>query len=173
MRLGLTTLLATALAAALFVAAAGAKPGNGKGNGQGPPAWAGGGAKAGSPPAWAGKAGKDARAERKAERRAALAPAPDDVAEGPKHMNPAWICRFERERSGEEAFAEAYGTNENKANAFGKCVSLEAHDRDGVAPADGEGPDPDGEAAAEAETTEEAELAASARAFFAYLWPYI
>jgi hypothetical protein len=171
MRLGPTTLLATALAATLFVAAAGAKPGNGngneKGNGQGPPAWAGAGAKAGSPPAWAGKAGKDAKAERKAERRAALAPAPDDVAEAPKHMNPAWICKFERTRAGEEAFVEAYGMNENKANSFGKCVSQEAHDRDGVTPEDEESPGP------EAEPREDAELAASARAFFAYLWPYI
>jgi len=30
------------------------------------------------------------------------------------------------------AFADEYGTNENKANAFGKCVSREAHERDGV-----------------------------------------
>ena len=53
---------------------------------------------------------------------------------------------------GAEAFADKYGENENKANAFGKCVSREAHDRDGVtsaeppapvdeepAPAEGEG----------------------------------
>ena len=33
---------------------------------------------------------------------------------------------------GGDAFAERYGTNESKANAFGMCVSTEAHDRDGV-----------------------------------------
>ena len=49
-------------------------------------------------------------------------------------MNPAWMCKFERDQMGAEAFAEDYGENDNKANAFGKCVSREAHDRDGVTP---------------------------------------
>ncbi len=32
-------------------------------------------------------------------------------------------CRAEREEQGAEAFREQYGTNRNKRNAFGKCVS--------------------------------------------------
>ena len=37
--------------------------------------------------------------------------------------NAAKECAAERERIGEEEFAEKYGTNRNKRNAFGKCVS--------------------------------------------------
>ena len=33
---------------------------------------------------------------------------------------------------GDEAFAEEHGVNDNKANAFGKCVSEEARERDGA-----------------------------------------
>ena len=32
-------------------------------------------------------------------------------------------CRTERTEMGREAFAQKYGTNANKRNAFGKCVS--------------------------------------------------
>jgi len=135
-------LVASALAAALLVPAAGAKPGNGNGNGNGngPPAWAGGsngGAKANGKPAWAGQgqARKAEKAQRKLERRAARAA--DEV--GPKHLNPAWVCKFEREEMGAEAFAEEYG---DKPNAFGKCVSQEAHERDGVEADDGDTPEP-------------------------------
>ena len=32
-------------------------------------------------------------------------------------------CRTERSEMGRTAFRQAYGTNENGANAFGKCVS--------------------------------------------------
>ncbi|MGH7359076.1 MAG: hypothetical protein ACREJR_09695, partial [Candidatus Rokuibacteriota bacterium] len=97
----------------------------------GPPAWAGGGGKDKSKPAAAeqGQAKKAANAARKAERRAARTAAQAPDADAPKHENPAWICKFEREQMGAEAFAEAYGA---AANAFGKCVSREAHDRDGV-----------------------------------------
>jgi hypothetical protein len=35
-------------------------------------------------------------------------------------------CRAEREQIGREAFAQKYGTNRNKRNAFGKCVSAAA-----------------------------------------------
>ena len=35
-------------------------------------------------------------------------------------------CRAERAELGAEAFAEKYGTNKNKRNAFGKCVSGKA-----------------------------------------------
>jgi hypothetical protein len=37
--------------------------------------------------------------------------------------NAARECRAEREATGIEAFREKYGTNRNKKNAFGKCVS--------------------------------------------------
>lgn len=37
-------------------------------------------------------------------------------------MNAAKKCKAERAK-GAEAFADAYGTNKNKRNAFGKCVS--------------------------------------------------
>lgn len=37
--------------------------------------------------------------------------------------NAAKVCKAERETLGVEAFKGKYGTNPNKANAFGKCVS--------------------------------------------------
>jgi hypothetical protein len=37
--------------------------------------------------------------------------------------NAAKKCKAERERIGVQAFKDTYGTNVNKANAFGKCVS--------------------------------------------------
>ena len=37
--------------------------------------------------------------------------------------NAAKKCKAERETMGVAAFKEKYGTNANKANAFGKCVS--------------------------------------------------
>ena len=153
MKLGVSAVLAAALAAALLVPAAGAKPGNGNGNGNGPPASAGGG-KTKSKPAAAeqGQAKKAANAARKAERRAARAAAQAPDADAPKHSNPAWICKFEREEMGDEAFSDAYG---GEANAFGKCVSQEAHDRDGVTGADES-------AAADAGTTEALAIANSA-----------
>ena len=40
--------------------------------------------------------------------------------------NPAKACKAERARLGEQGFADAYGTNANKRNAFGKCVSRHA-----------------------------------------------
>jgi hypothetical protein len=40
--------------------------------------------------------------------------------------NAARQCRAERDQLGEAAFAQKYGTNKNKANAFGKCVSKAA-----------------------------------------------
>ena len=35
-------------------------------------------------------------------------------------------CKAEREQLGKDAFAQKYGTNKNKRNAFGKCVSGKA-----------------------------------------------
>ena len=37
--------------------------------------------------------------------------------------NAAKTCKAERETLGVQAFKEKYGTNANKANSFGKCVS--------------------------------------------------
>ena len=37
--------------------------------------------------------------------------------------NAAKRCKAERQRIGVEAFKDKYGTNVNKSNAFGKCVS--------------------------------------------------
>jgi hypothetical protein len=130
MTLGRRTLLATIVAALLVPAAATA------GNGHGPPAWAGGGnagAKANGKPAWAGQGhGQAQRAEKaqaKSARKAARAVGTASEEDGPKHDNPAWVCKFERESLDEDAFAVQYGVG---ANAFGKCVSREAHDRDGA-----------------------------------------
>jgi hypothetical protein len=49
----------------------------------------------------------------------------EDIAEA---KNAAKECASERETLGEDGFAEKYGTNHNKRNAFGKCVSGKAHD---------------------------------------------
>jgi len=38
-------------------------------------------------------------------------------------VNAAKTCKAERKALGAEAFRTKYGTNQNKANAFGKCVS--------------------------------------------------
>lgn len=40
--------------------------------------------------------------------------------------NPAQTCRAARSSMGSAAFAQLYGTNANKSNAFGKCVSKTA-----------------------------------------------
>ena len=42
-------------------------------------------------------------------------------------LNPAQWCRAQRDSMGDKAFTELYGTNTNKRNAFGKCVSKAAH----------------------------------------------
>jgi hypothetical protein len=48
-----------------------------------------------------------------------------DKTEGDEEgtSNAAKQCKKERTDMGAEAFADKYGTNPNKANAFGKCVS--------------------------------------------------
>lgn len=38
-------------------------------------------------------------------------------------------CRAERERIGAQGFKKKYGTNHNKANAFGKCASSKSKDK--------------------------------------------
>jgi hypothetical protein len=49
------------------------------------------------------------------------------------HKNAAKECRAEREELGQQAFAEQYGTNANKKNAFGKCVSKKAREKEAAA----------------------------------------
>ena len=51
----------------------------------------------------------------------------EEAAEETKaHKNAAHECKAERETLGREAFNEKYGTNTNKKNAYGKCVSSKA-----------------------------------------------
>src|SRR5437899_7459953 len=46
---------------------------------------------------------------------------------GPNNQpNPAQVCKALRTQMGVDAFKAAYGTNHNKSNAFGKCVSKTA-----------------------------------------------
>jgi hypothetical protein len=45
-------------------------------------------------------------------------------------VNAAKTCREER-KADPEAFRAQYGTNKNKRNAFGKCVSQRAHEANG------------------------------------------
>jgi hypothetical protein len=57
----------------------------------------------------------------------------EDREEIAERKDAAKGCVAEREEIGAEAFAEKHGTNENKSNAFGKCVSKTAkaqHDED-------------------------------------------
>jgi hypothetical protein len=128
--------LAAALTAILLVPAASASPGKGNGNGtdQGPPASAGVGET--KIRADRGQARKAENASRQAERRAARDAARGDDPAGPMRSNPAQVCKAQREEMGDEAFAEEHGVNDNKANAFGKCVSEEARERDGAGSSD-------------------------------------
>ena len=162
--------LAAALTAILLVPAASANPGkgNGTGNGQGPPASAGVGEttiSAKTPQAERGQARKAENASRKAERRAARDAARGDDPAGPMRPNPARVCMAEREEMGDEAFAEEYGVNGNKANAFGKCVSEEARERDGAGSGD-EGASPETDDPAVIGSARESSAFAEALAFF-------
>ena len=134
MKLGLKTLLAAALAAALVVPAATAKPsgGHGQGHGGGKPSWAGQGKAHGKKAEKAAKPEKAHKAHKSkgsASPEDATAETDAEQADAPKHDNPAWTCKFERDMMGDEEFAAKYGDH---PNAFGKCVSAEAHARDGV-----------------------------------------
>ena len=51
-------------------------------------------------------------------------------AEDREELSAARTCRKERETMGDDAFAAKHGTNENKKNAFGKCVSAQAQEDD-------------------------------------------
>ena len=100
----------------------------------GPPPWAGAGGNGGGPPSWAGGA-KDAgeqaakvRGAAKQRGAAGLKKAAKKRAKAREQAgkNPAMTCFDLLDELG-DAFFETFGTNENKANAFGKCVSEEAH----------------------------------------------
>jgi hypothetical protein len=54
----------------------------------------------------------------------------EDREEIAELKNAAKECDAERTEIGEQAFADKYGTNANKKNAFGKCVSSKAADDD-------------------------------------------
>ena len=49
-----------------------------------------------------------------------------DPASQSDRLNAAEICQAQRERMGAGPFNQAYGTNANRSNAFGKCVSRQA-----------------------------------------------
>jgi hypothetical protein len=51
-----------------------------------------------------------------------------DKQEAQDFKNAAKECAAEREKVGEAAFDSKYGTNPNKRNAFGKCVSSHTKD---------------------------------------------
>ena len=53
----------------------------------------------------------------------------EDEDNGEKSGGAAKACKSER-AAGAEAFAKKYGTNHNLKNAFGKCVSSKAKDKD-------------------------------------------
>ena len=52
-----------------------------------------------------------------------------DDDRGPTGDSPAAECFEERRDLGVSEFNDKYGTNENESNAFGKCVSEEAQER--------------------------------------------
>jgi hypothetical protein len=63
----------------------------------------------------------------KAKAKKAEMDAEDDQA-ATEFRNAAKECDSERKNLGEKAFAEKYGRNENRRNAFGKCVSSRTHE---------------------------------------------
>jgi hypothetical protein len=65
----------------------------------------------------------------KASAKKAAMDAKDDE-EAEEFRNAAKECAQERRDMGREAFADEYGTNPNKRNAFGKCVSSKTQESD-------------------------------------------
>ena len=146
MKLGLKTIVLALVVALLCVPAAFAKgPG---GHGQGKPSWAGGGGGNGhGKPAWAGLGKSHAdKAKAKHEKVKNQKAGSEDAAalDGEltlDDLNPAWYCKTlesmmdtadsDATTAGAEAgefssFDTAFGTNDNKRNSFGKCVSARA-----------------------------------------------
>jgi hypothetical protein len=59
-----------------------------------------------------------------------------DTSDDDEHVvNAAKLCKAEREQD-EDAFRNKYGTNHNKRNAFGKCVSKHAREAEAESDAD-------------------------------------
>jgi len=156
MKLGLKTIVLALVVALLCVPAAFAKGPPG-GHGQGKPSWAGGGGGNGhGKPAWAGlgKGHADkakAKHEKKHERAEVQASELQlDLAD----LNPAWQCFMVESMMDDEdaaavdggaepgefsSFDAEFGTNDNKRNSHGMCVSAAAHGDDvGAALADDE-----------------------------------
>ena len=52
-----------------------------------------------------------------------------DTSDTPQAKSPAQQCRALQRTMGNGPFAGAYGTNDNRSNAFGKCVSQQARDQ--------------------------------------------
>jgi hypothetical protein len=83
--------------------------------------------------------------------------AAEEEAENDKaHKNAAKECRAERSED-PAAFREKYGTNENKKNAFGKCVSQKASEKKAALDAEDE---EDAEDAEDEEDADESKNAA-------------
>jgi hypothetical protein len=63
----------------------------------------------------------------------------EDAAQAEQFKNAAKACDAERGETPDtrKAFEEKYGTNHNKRNAFGKCVSQKTHEAGEGAPDDG------------------------------------
>jgi hypothetical protein len=151
MKLGLKTIVLALVVALLCVPAAFAKgPG---GHGQGKPSWAGGGGGSGhGKPAWAGlgKGGHADKAKAKHEKVKHQRAGSEDAAalDGEltlDDLNPAWYCKTlesimdtadaDATAGGAEpgefsSFDAEFGTNDNKRNSFGKCVSTRAQGED-------------------------------------------
>ena len=74
----------------------------------------------------------------------------------------AKLCKAERERIGVQAFKTKYGTNKNKANAFGKCVSGKSKEKAKDEKDDKDEADKDDSAAAKACRAERASMGVEA-----------
>jgi hypothetical protein len=149
MKLGFKSIVLALSVALLCVPAAMAK----NGNGHGKPSWAGGGSeKSHGKPAWAGVGkGKDhakhekVKPDKAKHQRAGAEDAAADEEVNLDDLNPAWYC-FTLEsmmdaadadavaggaESGEfSSFDSKFGTNDNKRNSHGQCVSRRAHGED-------------------------------------------
>jgi hypothetical protein len=71
-------------------------------------------------------------------------------------------CKAERERIGMQAFKTKYGTNHNKANAFGKCASSKSKDKTKEDKDEKDEADKDASAAAKACRAERASMGVDA-----------
>ena len=123
-------------------------------NGHGKPAWAGGGNDHGKPawaghgkPPWAGQGKGHGKGQEKAKHQQAESEEADaeDGELDLDDLNPAWYCKTLESMMNEEdaeaaegdaepgefsSFDTEFGTNDNKRNSFGMCVSRRAHGED-------------------------------------------